>query len=671
MITPYTQPAEAPVLDTYVPIPFEQIAQAGAARQMRYDEGLAQEDLLRSQLDQYQALSEINVPGIGGEEALREQEMATQITGNYMTELDTLSSMAPDKSSPEFRSKARAIMQRIRKDSGPMGQLGIAQSNVQQLQEFQKRLDENPQLQSSPHLLAPFIEKIQQHGMRSRRDGVIERLDLFLGESAGQYGNDIPGLLSAIHEKGVTKGQIAKAVAGLIETDPEIRTDIGLQAQFAGQQGQEDVTATSIANKFVDNLSDIYSHRQRDIKTFFEPGHAKKYSKKILPNMATTVVMHKPGTEIASSKELRNIKTDATTNIQTLRDDYTIATNELLKTHGATGFLKDEKGKDTNIIIDKVTGERHDYTDRLSNARLKVSNAQKKLEAYEELEKDARITSGFTKEWEAANQDKIAEAERKAKVKAEKVTSRMIANDEINAEEASDWINDNWGDYVERFDERYSDFNKILKESSGADTFAAGVTTMDEDLTDELDDLFLDLYPSYKLAKGSIKDINTGKELTEDDFAELNISDKNKPSTVGFFLDDGEDGKVKLMVNLKDKEGNTVRTVKVAAHTNLVPILAKEGKYNEAFTILNSQLVSDLGALGRFKSEDVLTFGEGEEQMSFKVRDKKTDPNQQYTATTTTAPDKEGKKEHLEFKFADKEAMIKYIATAVTDYYSE
>ena len=42
-ITGYTNPAQMQLIDTYVPIPFQELAQAGAQKQNYYDQGVAQE----------------------------------------------------------------------------------------------------------------------------------------------------------------------------------------------------------------------------------------------------------------------------------------------------------------------------------------------------------------------------------------------------------------------------------------------------------------------------------------------------------------------------------------------------------------------------------------------------------------------------------------------------
>ena len=73
-INPYMTPAEQPMVDTYVPIPFQEMAQAGAMTQARYEDAMAREEALGLELANLQGLSSVALPGLAGANIPVEQQ---------------------------------------------------------------------------------------------------------------------------------------------------------------------------------------------------------------------------------------------------------------------------------------------------------------------------------------------------------------------------------------------------------------------------------------------------------------------------------------------------------------------------------------------------------------------------------------------------------------------
>lgn len=128
MTNQFESPAQAQFINTYVPIPFQEMMQAGAAKQERYEQGQARADAL---VDQY---ANIKVAPI---DVATKNIKIKQIND----EISNLVDQHPDLSSYEFRRKLNRYQRDIASDSW----WNAAQGNVKPYEELVKALAEGRQ----------------------------------------------------------------------------------------------------------------------------------------------------------------------------------------------------------------------------------------------------------------------------------------------------------------------------------------------------------------------------------------------------------------------------------------------------------------------------------------------------------------------------------------------
>lgn len=128
MTNQFESPAQAQFINTYVPIPFQEMMQAGAAKQERYEQGQARADAL---VDQY---ANIKVAPI---DVATKNIKIKQIND----EISNLVDQHPDLSSYEFRRKLNRYQRDIASDSW----WNAAQGNVKPYEELVKSLAEGRQ----------------------------------------------------------------------------------------------------------------------------------------------------------------------------------------------------------------------------------------------------------------------------------------------------------------------------------------------------------------------------------------------------------------------------------------------------------------------------------------------------------------------------------------------
>ena len=163
-ITGYTSPAQMQLIDTYVPIPFQELAQAGAQKQNYYDQGVAQEMATQDVLAQQAGLEQISLPGTGQVTQLGDREIVKQRTQAYEDRITELSKSYRDKSSPEYRNELKRVVSERRKDIGPEGVFGVAAKNREVEAKLQQMYADNPDAFS--YRYADVLGDIKQ-GIRS------------------------------------------------------------------------------------------------------------------------------------------------------------------------------------------------------------------------------------------------------------------------------------------------------------------------------------------------------------------------------------------------------------------------------------------------------------------------------------------------------------------------
>lgn len=639
-ITPYSTPVEAPVMETYVGLPFQEIQQAGAMKQARYEEGLAAEEAFQTQLDALQGKSSVVEPYTGRTIKLADADVIEKFQSDFRAQIDELAASIPDKSSPEFRSKVRALIGAYRREAGPNGKIGIAQQNIKTIQDFYQRMEDNPQMQKYPHLYAPFIRKMRAHEAQAR-SGVITPIDLSgaMGEGIniddelidklkyvaatelkdpeiGQYSGNLPGLLVKLQQKGVTQKRIAEITSNLLKS-PEIAQDIMMQAEFAQQTGRgvtdeegNDITANTIANRYVQSMADIFGHVDVDMKTFYDQDYMAKLRKKldkkqeVVSSYTNPVILPKAGAEFRNASDLSLAMSSSKEAIKTAQTNL----DDALAEAGVTE--RDENGNWILTVQDPVTGNTIDRTDRLQPYFRALSAAIRKEESLEQFDRKLRREAELTDEY--FQSPAYNEAVAKAKEDASKEYDKSLGRERglgASPMAKEDFIARNYKDFISKHDKRYQKYEELLQEETKNRTFVAGVTSVSEDMEETLRNNFTKFFHSPATATGSIKDVDTLEELDLKDY-KAPITKESRPDFLGFYMDDAEQGAVKLLYNLKDEDGKFLKRVKIDPPKGFVEDLVANNQVDGAKLVMNSQLMEEAGLLGVERTRDTMVFGD-------------------------------------------------------------
>lgn len=159
----YEQPVQSQIYNTYVPIPFEELLQAGLAKQAKYDYQGALGDQLLSNADQQQGLSGVQDPWNPTKVLpLQDASKVNDRINYYNEQVEKLASEIPDKGNPMYVRKLQKIRNEYQKDMSPQGVFGIAKHNIDTYNELSKLIQDNPQSSDNPWLLNPLAKHYRQ-----------------------------------------------------------------------------------------------------------------------------------------------------------------------------------------------------------------------------------------------------------------------------------------------------------------------------------------------------------------------------------------------------------------------------------------------------------------------------------------------------------------------------
>lgn len=613
-ITGYTNPAQMQLIDTYVPIPFQELAQAGAQKQNYYDQGVAQEMATQDILAKQSGLEQISLPGTGQVTQLGDREIVKQRTQAYEDRITELSKSYRDKSSPEYRNELKRVVSELRKDIGPEGVFGIAAKNREVEAKLQQMYEANPDAFSYRYadVLGDIKQGIRPDGLSrlqinstvSKGVDIDEKIGTLMSrirsisEAPKMYKNYLgtEDLYALEQGEGITYDRAKRIASNLLKQDSEVANEIRLMEKQAKLTGQP-FDKQAFIDEMSSNMADIFHGQDKKVSTMWDPfserAAGSKQPKEEFDYSADWVVDTGKG-GITSKSSLVATQKDLTDKYKTAVQRYNDY-KEALKTN-----------PNLNIEIDPVTGRATDVSYRYFQLEQEVEAAKAKLEDINRLDRALQVKAGFGNYTDAQIQQakqKALEAQRGSYLSAQAKADGPYASEEraaIHRQKANEFYTEDkltfndYASYLPDSREKLKEYNKLLSKSGELKADAVRLSSLDKDMKSAFDT------PEFKeLFKGS--DVQWFMTGDSDKTGEVLPSVKEEiditKSTIGHWSMDtrpGNGGNIVITLDAKDKDGKDLGKMAITAPNQVKDWLIRKGKVNPTAIDLKRQLYDQI-----------------------------------------------------------------------------
>ena len=627
-ITPYDRPAQQPIMDTFTPIPFQEMVQAGAMTQARQVENQTLESDLSNQVMQLDAIDKVNLPGLSGQSIkMGDLNAVKSLQDKWDQQLQEVTSSIPDASSPERTAKLRAIAMDMKRQLGPNGTAGIAAHNLNVVNNFNKMLRDNPKLANSPQMV-PFINALKQHELDTR-DGNIKKLDLSgapgedidiserltdllknYGEKAGVPGirsvQGFDGVIQQLQGSKIDPKEIANTVLEYMTTDPMIKTQIGLQSQFDQMKGIN-TTPGDLIKSYADIMGQVFS--KSDIKSSLttDPSYSRRMDKQeeIDNLLSFDVATFKPGSGIASPAKLAEGKEAVTTQIQSYKEQ--MLTDENLK-----GLQVTENGMPADYKVNGV--DKTDYIRKYYLEPIRLANV--KLGSLKEFEERGKKETGYVDPIDMSDEklktlpeyESIYNTELRKAQQLKYQAGEKGGRPDITPQEEEQIALDNTKENIRTETQNYDKYKKWLEKENKSGSFIAGVKPLTKTLSSNLENHLLSNYANKETSIGKIESIlsqNKGKVYGKEDFKKISISKDTPPVFEGYTVN--SEGQGKLVYTVKDADNKPVDKVAIDAPQSFTQDLFKKGLMDEFAYMVNAEVSGETKAFGNLITNQTLS----------------------------------------------------------------
>ena len=669
-ITGYTSPAQMQLIDTYVPIPFQELAQAGAQKQNYYDQGVAQEMATQDILAQQTGLEQISLPGTGQVTQLGDKEIVKQRTQAYEDRITELSKSYRDKSSPEYRNELKRVVSELRKDIGPEGVFGVAAKNREVEAKLQQMYADNPDAFSYRYadvlgdikqgIRPDGLSKLQINSTVSKGVDIDEKIGTLMSrirsisEDPKMYKNYLgtEDLYALEQGEGITYDRAKRIASNLLKQDSEVANEIRLMEKQAKLTGQP-FDKQAFIDEMSSNMADIFHGQDKKVSTMWDPfskragGSGNQPEEEFGYGSGWYVDPGQGG--ITSVNSLVATQKD-------LRDKYKTAAQRY---NDYTEALK--ANPNLNIEIDPVTNEPTDVSYRYFQLEQDMAAAKAKLEDIERLDRTLQKQAGF----DSYTDSQVEEAKRKA---AEVAKSNYIQSNTRTGEGPSTALlnkadelfpisNIEFKDYskfLPHSSEKLSTYNKLLKESGEVKAEEVSLNSLGQDVKKAFDT------PEFKtLFRGS--DVQWFMTGDSDKVGEVEPGIKNKidpeKSILGHWSTDvrpGRGGELVVTLDARDKDGEDLGKMAIKAPTQLRDWLIRKGKVNPTAIDLKRQLYDQIYGVKNNTGFGTLSLSSGDTSFEIPVVSPKNSTSGKWEAHL---PSKSGI--NVPFQYNDEASLVK------------
>ncbi len=645
-INRYDQPAEAQFINTYVPIPFDDIAKVALLKQARIDEDLEKQQNMLATYSSFKTAP-------GQDERSRDkilseiqQDFATlqeqpgtlgfrQGLANITTKWGTDTRVQNLRRNQETYDKMLAEYNKAKQDKVP----------VQNLREMEETLNNYYNYgeeglrskQGSGVLTSPGYK-----GYVDVYKGWQERVNDVKPSSAQTVYNDKTGKYMITDKNaGITLDALSapfgikwkeeyKDGKKVITVDHEDFSRNGFKRLMETEEGGqvminakeelrkrgEDLTQENLMNEAysqtLQTVQQIMSERvqsDRSIDMDADPYALAAYKKSLDDSEITftnPVLMSTSGSKLTSPKKIDEAKNVLTTNIKDM-DKKLLEFKEQNNIQERTETYTTPEGK-TYTRTFYESPERGDMTDEYNEMLEEKGSYQRKLLEIQDVELKAKREAGLSKDY-SPSKEVLAEADaagKRAVIRLQDSGLGIVAGGnetELTEEEKREVYHDAYNAYIEKKDPKWKEYRKVLQERAAAKVEERGVTRFSTKSMNEMaETMGLQHFTENKPGQlgggtGRIQWAqDDGKGFTNKDYE--NIDNAKAPEFLGW-AKDPEDGTFKFIYRFY-KKGSTkenpelMDAVKVDAPAGTAEFLIKQGEITPAEVYL-SQVLSKEG----------------------------------------------------------------------------
>lgn len=475
MINAYMQPAGYEAVNTYTPIPFQELMAAGMTKQKQYEEADAITQDLETNLESQAGLKEISVPGSGTPLEVGDYARVETRKKYYNDMITDLTLNTPDKGSPMYRSKITNVIKQMRKDLSPEGVFGVASANRQSYAETIKEIRSSEDAAANPWLLQGKRQSLIDFANRSKQEvarydnsspigkdpEVNRRLaDIMKNiepELLKSYANEVsPGEIRSGKLSAVTRQRAYEVALGLIANDPTIQNAITTKASWDRDVNGSDIDPNKAADNLASTMAELFAKSEGSTSLDLNAGWASRNDEQQMPGIEVPVNYNVEGTGIGSYSALTS--TIEKKNADMLKAAARVADLRTAKEKGAK-TIDDQSGK--QLSIDDAIADASQYTDEL---RADLANTK-------ELEKTANRVAGLDP-GTMRPEDK-AYGEKRAREIFNTIVNKGASKEK--EAEREQYVADNWLNYVPGAREAMKKRNAFLEGTANTRTVNANI----------------------------------------------------------------------------------------------------------------------------------------------------------------------------------------------------
>ncbi len=613
-ISMYDQPAQAQFMQTYTPMPFQEMMQAGQMKQQRWDVNEQMTQQASTLLGELPALNQV-MTAEGKAFEVGDAKSVEKKAEEYSTMIGDLTSSIEDKSSPEYKNKLTEIVTSLRKDMGQRGIFGQAAGNVEKYKQIEEQIRE-AELGGKTYRAIALSKQLEDFAGRSQegitgldaRANILPDIDINkkLNETMSKIGDAIladPVLSKEFagsigvtgYAEGISGERAAVIAQRLITQDPEIMADIN--AQVIQQGGGEEEVAQAV-NNIATTMGEVY--RSED-KTFslrkddlFFRGLDKSDALQDQLFAAKVNLPYPASQGVRSADELDTVLSEYDTNITetrlTARDNLSrlydnitpddVITNE----DGTIGIREDVK-----IGVD-IGAELNRYNQQIAQTK---RNKKQALRLKQDALKDSKLTPEYLESPQF--KESVSKARRLAENEFNSIAVNPASEDAMQEAYGSrntkeNYIAENYEKFIDEVDPRYAAFNDYIQAAGKGDkTQQVNVVNTPKPVNEYMTKYFEGFTNSMPLTWA---DTQKGAEtLTASERQGL----EDDPLFLGFFYDQ-ETGDIGSLYNVKDSSGDNY-TVKSNTPEGVTAYLHENGMFDYFDSLIQNKLFNELDGL--------------------------------------------------------------------------